>query len=79
MKVFVTILNDRHANPEPFVFSQKESAIKFAREQARDSARSPGDFWEATEHHEWFKRSGWVYYAAWSEEDNIWVTEKEVE
>lgn len=44
--VFVVLLQDRHADPEVAVFSDREIAIRFARETAQEMARHPEDYEE---------------------------------
>jgi hypothetical protein len=73
VSVYVAMICDRHADPEPFVFSAAEAAIAYAREQARTSARGPGDVLES-------EIEGWLYHASYSNEgDSVWVIEREID
>jgi hypothetical protein len=68
------MINDRHADPEPYIFSTAEAAITYARETAQDYASRPGDFKEQD------TPDGWLYYATYSSEgDSVWVLAKELE
>jgi hypothetical protein len=67
--VYVVMVNDRHRDPEPYVFSTEEEALAYARETARD--------WlvEYLGGHD-----GWLYYAQHpSENDNVWVVAKSLD
>jgi hypothetical protein len=62
--VYVVMVNDRHRDPEPVLFSTAEAAIGYARERARDwlVEDDAGD------------DLGWLYYATHpSESDSVWV------
>jgi len=76
VSVYVAMINDRHCDPEPYVFSTAEAAIGYARSTAMEYARSHGDF----EEHISPPPGGWLYYATYSVEgDSVWVVEKEVD
>ena len=71
--VYVAMICDRHADPEPYVFSSGAAAIEYARKKAHDGAHKPEDVEETP-------IPGWLYYAAYSSEgDAVWVVEKEVD
>lgn len=73
MQVFVAMINDRHSNPEPYVFSTADAAIDFARDEALSRASRPGDFEERA-------IGGWLYHATYSGEgDSVWVVEKNLD
>lgn len=40
-KLYVVMINDRHTDPEPYVFSTPEAAIDYARSEAHEYARTP--------------------------------------
>lgn len=65
-EVYVVMVDDRHADTEPHLFSSKDAALDFARRRA--------DGWlvEQPEPPE-----GWLYYAYHpTEGDAIWVVRK---
>lgn len=77
--LYVVVVNDRHSDPTPFVFTEPERAIEEARqlfeerfdpEDAADDElgeQDPGD--------------DWLYYAKWSHEgdDDVWVIERKLD
>ncbi len=70
--VYVAMINDRHAEPEPVVFSTPEAAIDYARTWARNHDHH-GDFEES-------EVRGWLYHATYSvESDSVWVLERQVD
>ena len=71
MKLYVAMICDRHADPEPFVFSTAEAAMAYARALAEEGAHNPADLDEPE------VPDGWLYYATYSgEDDSVWVLEK---
>ena len=71
--VYVVMIQDRHVDPEPFVFSTAEAAIAYARQQALVCASSPDEIEEQP-------IGGWLYYARYSGEgDSVWVVEKRLD
>lgn len=73
MKVYVAMICDRHADPEPYVFSTPEAAIEYARSEAHEYAHSAEDVEESA-------IDGWLYHATYSGEgDSVWVVEKELD
>jgi hypothetical protein len=68
-EVYVVMINDRHFDPEAYVFSTEIAAVDWARERARD----------------WLTESvppeGWLFYADQpdGEDDAVWVTSKRVD
>lgn len=72
MKVWIVTHNDRHADPELYVYSVREKAIAFAKSRAREFDRF-GDLDESN------TCADWLYYATYScEGDYLKVEEKEV-
>lgn len=64
--LYVVMVNDRHKDPEPYVFSTEDAAVDFARETAR------GWLVEHLGGHD-----GWLFYAQHpTEDDSIWVLRK---
>ena len=73
MKIFVVMVNDRHCDPEPYLFGTAEAAIGYARTAATEYARTPGDVEETPV-------NGWLFHARYSAEgDSVWVLEKELD
>jgi hypothetical protein len=67
--VYVVMMADRHADPEPEVFTDRDAAVAYARKFAEDSGR------EVEEHDP--PPGGWLYYATYSpESDSVWVVAK---
>lgn len=74
LTVYVAMIADRHADPEPYVFSTPEAAIAYARSQAAEFAHDPDDIDES------HLPKGWLYHATYSVEgDSVWVIEKELD
>ncbi|HKO85644.1 MAG TPA: hypothetical protein VJ140_14050 [Actinomycetota bacterium] len=72
MKVFICVVNDRHADPEATAWTTADAAIEHARTEARACARHPEDYEERTV-------EGWLFYVRYScEGDSAWVVEREV-
>ena len=73
MKIYIAMVHDRHADPEPFPFSTPEAAITFASKRARELCLDGERF----EEHPVFN---WLYSATYSAEgDAVWVEEKELD
>jgi hypothetical protein len=73
MKIFVAMICDRHAEPEPYLFSTVEAATAYARAEAEANARDVADIKEES-------IKGWLYHAMYSVEgDSVWVLEKDLE
>jgi hypothetical protein len=73
MKVYVAMICDRHSNPEPYLLSDAQAAIDFARDQANSLAYDPLVVEEEP-------IGGWLYHATYSGEgDSVWVIEREIE
>lgn len=71
--VYVVMVEDRHTDPEPFVFSTAEAAITFARREAHDLSHGDDQVEESD-------IGGWLYYATYSNEgDRVWVIEKTID
>lgn len=78
MKVYVAVVNDRHADPEVTVYADEGEAIKYARGQAKEGAHEESDY-EEHPVNDAMQRLGWVFYASYSEEsDSVWVVETEL-
>ena len=69
MDLYVVMVNDRHTDPEPWLFSSEDVAMAYARRVARD----------------WLVEQvggadGWLFHAQHpTEGDAIWVTRKTVD
>jgi len=75
MKIYVVMVNDRHTDPEPYVFSTAERAIEYARQATQEYAHGPEDIDETLP-----PPAGWLYSASYSvEDDSVWVIEKELD
>jgi hypothetical protein len=75
MKVYVAMINDRHTDPEPYVFTNAHAAIDYARREAKEYTNTdhPEDYEER-------EVNGWLFYASYSVEgDSVWVIEKELQ
>lgn len=70
MKVYVAIVEDRHAETEAYVFSTPEKAIEFARKTAKESCFDMSDYEE-------IETKGWLFHVQYScESDRVYVTER---
>lgn len=68
--VYVAMICDRHADPEPYVFTNPDAAIAFAKREAEEGARVLDNIVEEP-------IQGWLYHARYSPEgDAVWVVEK---
>jgi hypothetical protein len=72
--IFVVITDDRHVDPAPEVFTERDAAVEYAQSQAI-----------ALNHHPEYldlladPPEGWLYLATYSSEgDCVWVVEKEL-
>lgn len=75
--LYVMVVNDRHTDPTPFVFSGREQAVDAARKHFGDrfDSRNADDD-ELGEQ----EIDGWLYYAKWSHEgDDVWVVERQLD
>jgi len=73
MQVYVVIADDRHADPEPEVFTDPGKAIAYAREQAVERAHEHDTIDDSD------TPDGWLYHAVYCVEgDSVWVVEKEL-
>lgn len=71
--VYIAIVEDRHTNTEVYPFSIAEAAIDFARETARQYARTEADVEETP-------IDGWLYHATYSTEgDSVRVVAKDLD
>ena len=72
MKVYVLLINDRHADPEIQVFTTPEAAIAAAKAAVTEYARHSEDIEEK-------QIADWLYFATYScENDYVRVTECEI-
>jgi len=70
--IYITMINDRHAEPEAYPFTTAECAITYAKRHAAEHAHDPGDIRERP-------IPGWLYHAWYSsEDDSVWVVEKPI-
>lgn len=68
MKVYVVMVDDRHTDPEPEVFIKPEDAITYAEK-----------YLAGVPSYEVVEVSRWLFCATYStEDDSIWVVEKEL-
>lgn len=77
MNVYVVMWLDRHADPEPELYADREAAIARAAKIAIDRDRH-GVLYESmsTAMYE----AGWLYYGKWGNEGNyVFVVEREVQ
>lgn len=73
LTVYVAMINDRHSDPEPYLFSTAAEAIDYARRCAQEYAYEPASIDETPV-------DGWLYHARYSEEsDVVWVLAKAVD
>jgi len=71
--VFVVMVDDRHDDPEPHLFSTETAALEFAREEVAHLARHGAEVEEVDV-------DGWLYHAGVGDEgDSVWVVEKRVD
>ena len=70
--VFVAMVDDRHRDPEPYVFDTAPEAVGFAERYAADNA-SDGFTVEVE------PVDGWLYCARFTiEGDSVWVLERRI-
>jgi len=73
MTIYVTMVADRHTDPEPYLFTTAAAAIAYAEAAAAENATDPDDIEEEPV-------EGWLYYARYSVEgDSVWVLGKEID
>lgn len=72
--VYVAMIDDRHSDPEPHVFTTAALAIGYARFQAVELAGDELDVHETT------PADDWLYHATYSGEgDSVWVVAVELD
>jgi hypothetical protein len=71
MKVFVTMVDETHADPIAYVFTTPEAAVAYAKIVCQEWARSAEDIEEEP-------IGGWLYYARYSPESSVWTFETEL-
>jgi len=70
MIVYVVVINDRHCDPQAYVWSTAALAISYAKKQAASLAHRPEDISEE-------EIDGWLWYATYGVEgDSVWVVER---
>jgi hypothetical protein len=73
--VYVAMICDRHADPEPYVFTTQEMAITYAATCVSEYARHPEDIEDHVP-----PPDGWLYYTTYSPEgDAVWVLAKQID
>jgi hypothetical protein len=71
--VYVVMVCERHTDPTPYVFTDRDRAINYARSEAASYAGSASNVEEE-------QIDGWEYYATWpTEDDAIWVIKRKVD
>lgn len=74
--VYVAMIDDRHVDPEAYVFTTEALAVGFARNEAFELARANTDVDESPVS----PVSGWLYHATYSVEgDSVWVVARELD
>lgn len=79
--IYVTMVKDRHSDPEPYLFSSAELAIAYAEQVLAENADDiqfvdPADRSMSPED---LERAGWLFYGCYSPEgDCVWVVAKEL-
>ena len=69
MSVYVAMINDRHTDPTPYVFSTPAAAIECARGYAEEAAARHGGCQVEEE-----SVADWLYYARFcTEGDDVWL------
>jgi hypothetical protein len=82
VKIYVTMINDRHVETKAYLFSTKEKAIHFAKHVLDENVGStewvhPDD--RSMTPNE-LKTAGWLFYGCYSTEgDELWLLETEVD
>jgi hypothetical protein len=72
MRIYVVMVADRHADPVPYLFTDPDVAVAYARQWAREHSLD-GEIEEDD-------IDGWLYYATYSvESDSVWVLAKDVD
>lgn len=78
--MYVVMDQDHHTDTEPYLFTNREAAIEFAKGIAKGSIVHPdGTVAELTEMEgdDIPSGSGRIYYAYWGDSDDaVWVVEK---
>lgn len=73
MKIYNVIWDDSHVDTTATPFTDMDTAILWAREQAVQACKFTEDFKEPT------PPKGWLYYVIYScEGDCLWITEHEI-
>jgi|HubBroStandDraft_2_1064218.scaffolds.fasta_scaffold443042_4 hypothetical protein len=69
MDVFVVLVRDRHADPEPYVFTDEALAIKRANKEVAEGARHPEMIEDTLT--DCMRRAGWIYNVNYSCEGDV--------
>lgn len=74
MKLYLAGIEDRHADPDVQAFTDRDTAITYAREWAQKYAHQPDDYEEL------HLPQYYEFYASYSpESDRVWVVERELD
>ncbi len=77
MKIYNVLIKDRHTDPIIHNFTDKDVAINFARQNAKEFCRFPEDLKETNYNPE--KDSGWILLIEYScEDDYVRISEGEL-
>lgn len=75
MIVYVAVVEDRHADPDPQVFTDREAAIAWALKEATESARGGPEDVEVLNLPQYYE-----FYVSYSpESDCAWVVKRELD
>lgn len=81
--IYVTMVQDRHTDTEPYLFSTLEKAVAFAKGIIEDYAHQFGSRLNQPDEvmtEEELARAGWLFYGRFSVEgDCVWVLPVEVD
>jgi hypothetical protein len=69
MTVYLVIIEDRHVDVEVLVYTNRERAIEFAQQEARERNARPENFEEEGV-------EGWEYSVTWSSEGDCLRVER---
>jgi len=75
---YVVMSSDRHNDPMPFLFADRDTAMEWARAYVREHLSRPEDLDEELTAP--MREAGWLYYGQYSVEgDHVFVIECEVQ
>lgn len=73
-EIAVVMWEDRHTEPEAYLFSSATSAIEWAKSKGREVyEREPDEELRGHNLTHSMQTSGWIYYAAYGEGDSMWA------